>query len=278
MLLTLSDLVPKHVHLFLLVAIWSFRDVRWCMMYVLEVFLFFLIFWVSWRIASWVRRFPFSWNLKEIYEQSQKVLCLKRSVFFNPFDRGFICFKSFIGPSQYPLKARIVWFCLIPTGCIYIYKYCFFTIEAISLSSVLCFSGENVSHHSGSPPKSVWSSWGMWMLRICRVSCGTFTMKWWSEPHGSLGSRSSTGIFGAGKTGCQLGWVVLELIRRDESLKSYPSIMRIVFDIAANLVCDELGLHGIGLWGFLRGSVGGEQPIQKKFVGCGDGNHLVKFA
>jgi len=60
------------------------------------------------------------------------------------------------------------------------------------------------------------------MLRICRVSCGTFTMKWWSEPHGSLGSRSFTGIFGAGKTGCQLGWVVLELIRRDESLKSYP--------------------------------------------------------
>ena len=30
----------------------------------------------------------------------------------------------------------------------------------------------------------------MWMLRICRVSCGTFTMKWWSEPHGSSGSRS----------------------------------------------------------------------------------------
>lgn len=242
-------------------------------------FFFFLIFRVSCRIASWVRRFPFSWNLKEIHEQSQKVLCLKRSVFFNPFDRGFICFKSFIGPSQYPLKARIVWFCLIPTGCIYLYTYIeyisFFTIE---VSSVLCCSGENVSHHSGSPPKSVWSSWGMWMLRICRVSCGTFTMKWWSEPHGSLGSRSFTGIFGASKIGCQLGWVVLELIRRDESLKSYPSIMRIVFDIAANLVCDELGLHGIGLWGFLRGSVGGEQPIQKKFVGCGDGNHLVKFA
>ena len=61
------------------------------------------------------------------------------------------------------------------------------------------------------------------MLRICRVSCGTFTMKWWSEPHGSLGSRSFTGFFAAvqlGKTGCQLGWVVLELIRRDKSLKS----------------------------------------------------------
>ena len=50
------------------------------MMYVLDVFLFFdfLSFLKDCFLSAKV-------NLKEIHEQSQKVLCLKRSAFLQPF-------------------------------------------------------------------------------------------------------------------------------------------------------------------------------------------------